>query len=203
LGKDLDQKYSALSTSIYKKSRSDGTYPGSILFTDLQLAVGGSHLHSRINAVIEASSLRMDRVGGEQSTYNKWKNSWDLYQSLGMSADMIMKIILIHAIGHVREHQSTIVALASLSPDELREISPQDILQRFLSSAEHAKGLRGQNQKDLALYSNANEVPRADANGTVCYNCGKLGHISPRCPNAKKKRPAAGDHVVTKKFKKI
>ena len=64
LGKDIDEKYSALSTSIHKKAKSDGTYPGSTLFNELQVAVGGSHLHSRIHAVIEAASLRMDRLGG-------------------------------------------------------------------------------------------------------------------------------------------
>lgn len=203
----LDPKFSALSTLIYKKSKTEGTYPGSILFSELQLAVGGSHLHSRINAVMEVASLRMERVGGEQATFNTWRHLSEQHSSLGIDIEMSLKCSLIHAVGHVREHQSTMVSLASLSPDELRALSAQDIISRFLSSAEHAKGLKGSSQKDLALYTSASDVPRAPvkrdkANGTVCFNCGKAGHISPRCPEPRVKRSAASENESSKRFKK-
>ena len=206
LGKELDPKFSALSTTIYKKSKSEGIFPGSVLFSELKLAVGGSHLHSRINLAIDAAALRMDKLGGEQSAFNKWRNIVDQMSSLDMDLEMLMKCLLIHGIGHVREHQSTMVSLASLSPEELRALSSQNILSRFLSSAEHAKGLRGPNPRDLALYTSAAESPRAPVKrGSApgaCFNCNKFGHIAAVCPDKKLRQSGDGSDKGTKRFKK-
>ena len=202
LGKDLDEKYSALSTAIFKKSKDEAFCPGAVLFTELQLAVGGSHLHSRIHAVIEAASLRMDRLGGEQAIFNKWKNVNDLFLNLGMDLEMLMKCLLINAVGHIREHQSTIVGLASLSPEQLKDLSPQDIISRFLSSAEHAKGIKGV-AKDLALFSHVGDSSKNEPKEIRCFNCNKLGHMSKDCTKPRLKRPAESGGSAIKRVKKI
>ena len=196
--KDIDPKYRALASTIYKQAIMTGIAVGQTLYDELSKNVKGSPLHARINAINDLIKLKMERLGQEQHLFNMWKRAVETLNSLQIDVQALYRMVLIGAIGHIREHNSVMVALASLPPHELVELSPEMILSRFLANAEHSKGLRRQEPAN-AMFAGAQKKPEATAQqrreGIRCYHCGKHGHFASDCrskkeENSKKARKA-------------
>ena len=186
--KEIDPKYRALASTVYKQGIMEGVAFGQTLYDELSKNVKGSPLHARINAINELIKLKMDKIGQEQHLFNIWKRAVETLNSLQIDVQALYRMILIGAIGHVREHNSVMVALATLPPHELIELTPEMILSRFLANAEHSKGLRGAEPAN-AMFAGAQKGPDASAQkrkaGIKCYHCQKLGHYASECRNKK------------------
>lgn len=186
--KEIDPKYRALASTIYKQAIMTGIAVGQTLYDELSKNVKGSPLHARINAINDLIKLKMDRLGQEQHLFNIWKRAVETLNSLQIDIQALYRMVLIGAIGHIREHNSVMVALASLPPHELIELSPEMILSRFLANAEHSKGLRGAEPAN-AMFAGAQKESDASAlkrkAGIKCYHCQKLGHFASECKSKK------------------
>ena len=121
--------------------------------------------------------------------------------SLQLDIPSLYRMFLIRAIGHVREHNSLMVSLAGLPPEELLVLPAETILARFLASAEHSRGIRGPDAESAMLSgpTKATEAfPKRKASEVSCFNCGKRGHMAAQCRSKKREGPAS----PSKRFKK-
>ena len=136
----LDPKYLALSE---KMSQDVSTESGQQLFDGIVFLLKGSHLWARIDSLVSMSHFKLDNIGSEQSIYNNWKRESDLQNSLHLDVFMIQKLWLINALSTKKEHKTVMLQLAAMSPEELLNLTPQAILERFIASAGHLKSKDG------------------------------------------------------------
>jgi hypothetical protein len=185
--KELDPKFSALSTRIYDQSLIDQSYPGILLYNGFESTIKGSHLHTRINLTHDLVHLRLESLGKEQNYFNEYKRLKDSMKSLFMDLDIITKSCLIKGLGSLKEHSTVMVSLASLNPTELAALTDEMILARFIASAEQNRGLKGSNA-NLALYAGSSDPTSGNPkmSNMKCYNCNKYGHVSRDCPDPPK-----------------
>ena len=88
------------------------------------------------------------------------------------------------------------VSLASMDPKELSKLSDEDILARFIASAEQSRRVH---IDDVALVAHESDPLKTSVN---CFKCGKKGHLSRDCRSKNVKTNGDNNFKMSKKFKK-
>lgn len=194
---NLDPKFLALSEKLYAEDVSDIGYK---LYEGIIFLLKGSHLWSRMDTINDLMKIKLERLGQEQSVFNEWKRQTELQSSLQMDLQKFQKVVLINALNNRKEHKTVVLQLAAMTPEELFNLSPQDILDRFLASAGHLQN-GSKEVTETALYASSDQTTKRklDSSVKVCYNCQQPGHFKAQCP---KGRSNVKSNKFAKKFKK-
>jgi hypothetical protein len=193
--KEIDlEKFISLSTKIHDSCALSEGYPGYSLYCSFETTIKGSHLHTRMNLAYELVTAKPSGLGKEQEFYNLFQRHRESIKSLGMDLDMLLKVVLIRGLGTIKEHHTLMVSLAAMDPNELMNLTEEDVLARFIASAEQNKRVRPNDDVAL-LATSANQSSRRK-----CYNCGRMGHFSVNCTAPK--RAIQDGEKVSKKARK-
>jgi hypothetical protein len=124
--------------------------------------------------------------------FNAWKRQVDLQNSLQLDLGRYQKLLLINALSARKEHKTVVLQLAAMTPEELFNLSGQDILDRFLASAGHLSNGGKETMTSVALYAEgqgSTSVKRKSGSSErLCFNCGKPGHFKVDCPKRNNKK---------------
>lgn len=198
----VDSKFLSLSEKLNDQNDMD---KGQKLFDGIIFLLKGSHLWARLDSISVMNSLRLDKVGLEQSLFNQWKRETEIQQSLQLDLVKAQKLLLINAMNNRKEHKTVILQLAAMDPEELFNLSAQQILDRFLASAGHQQGGVKAAGDSVALLAEVGTTPgkrKLDGAAVVCYFCQQSGHIKSNCLKWKKaQKKAAKGKEKTKESK--
>lgn len=188
-GPGLDPKYLSLSEKLNTEELES---IGQKLFDGLMFLLKGSHLYARLESINAMNEVQLKRIGEEQQVFNLWKRQADLQNSLQLDLGKYQKLLLINAMSQRKEHKTVVLQLAAMTPEQLFNLSAQDILDRFLASAGHLNGGGKESSGPLALYAEGQgttSVKRKSASSEkLCFTCGKPGHFKADCPKHKSKK---------------
>lgn len=198
-GGSIDSKFLALSEKLNESAELDR---GQQLYDGIIFLLKGSHLWARLDSISSMNDLKLDKVGSEQAIFNRWKRESEIQSSLQLDLVKAQKLMLIKALNARKEHKTVMLQLAAMNPEELFNLSAQQILDRFLASAGHQQGGAKEAGDSVALIAevgNSSGKRKVDTESIVCYFCHQPGHIKSNCPKWKKSKKGGKSEKKEKK----
>jgi hypothetical protein len=188
-GIGVDPKYLSLSERLNITEKES---TGQKLFDGLMFLLKGSHLYARLESINNISEIQLKKIGEEQQVYNVWKRQVDLQNSLQLDLGRYQKLLLINALSAGKEHKAVVLQLVAMTPEELFNLSGQDILNRFLASAGHLSNGGKETMTSMALYAEDQSFTsvkrKSGSSERLCFTCGKPGHYKADCPKRSNKK---------------